>query len=221
LKEKKKWFIFIEESSMYLINSKYIAIEGAIGAGKTSLVLQLSKRYHARSILEVVEENPFLARFYEDIRGYAFRTQIFFLLSRYDQQVKAAQQDLFRQLSFSDYMFAKDRIFAHLNLSGNELRMYEHLYQIMCKDIPDPDLIIYLRASTDILMKRIMLRDRPFERKISYQYMDRLNQAYEEFFGRQENFKETKLLLIDTNELDFVGNPKDLKYICQKIEQTD
>jgi len=91
----------------------------------------------------------------------------------------------------------------------------------MCKDIPDPDLIIYLRASTDILMKRIMLRDRPFERKISYQYMDRLNQAYEEFFGRQENFKETKLLLIDTNELDFVGNPKDLKYICQKIEQTD
>jgi len=135
--------------------------------------------------------------------------------------VKAAQQDLFRQLSFSDYMFAKDRIFAHLNLSGNELNMYEHLYQIMCKDIPDPDLIIYLRASTDILMKRIMLRDRPFERKISYQYMERLNQAYEEFFSRPENFKETKLLLIDTNELDFVGNPEDLKYICQKIDQTD
>jgi len=206
---------------MYSLKSKFIAIEGPIGVGKTSLVLQLSKHYHARSILEVVEENPFLARFYEDIRGYAFRTQIFFLLSRYDQQVKAAQQDLFQQLSFSDYMFAKDRIFAHLNLSGNELKMYEHLYQIMCKDIPDPDLIIYLRASTDILMKRIMLRDRPFERKISYQYMDRLNQAYEEFFGRQKNFKEAKLLLIDTNELDFVGSSKDLKYICQKIDQTD
>ena len=99
--------------------------------------------------------------------------------------------------------------------------MYEHLYQIMCKDIPDPDLIIYLRASTDILMKRIMLRDRPFERNISYQYMERLNQAYEDYFGRQENFKEAKQLLIDTNELDFVGNSKDLKYICQKIEQTD
>ena len=206
---------------MYSLKSKFIAIEGPIGVGKTSLVLQLSKHYHARSILEVVEENPFLARFYEDIRGYAFRTQIFFLLSRYDQQVKAAQQDLFQQLSFSDYMFAKDRIFAHLNLSGNELKMYEHLYQIMCKDIPDPDLIIYLRASTDILIKRIMLRDRPFERKISYQYMDRLNQAYEEFFGRQKNFKEAKLLLIDTNELDFVGSSKDLKYICQKIDQTD
>jgi deoxyadenosine/deoxycytidine kinase len=206
---------------MYSIKSKFIAVEGAIGVGKTSLVLQLSKLYHARSILEVVEENPFLARFYEDIRGYAFRTQIFFLLSRYDQQLKATQQDLFRQLSFSDYMFAKDRIFAHLNLSGNELKMYEHLYQIMDKDIPHPDIIIYLRASTEILMKRIMLRDRPFERKISYQYMDRLNHAYEDFFARGENFFETKLVLIDTDKLDFVGNAQDLEYICQKIYQKD
>lgn len=206
---------------MYSIKSKFIAVEGAIGVGKTSLVLQLSKLYHARSILEVVEENPFLARFYEDIRGYAFRTQIFFLLSRYDQQLKATQQDLFRQLSFSDYMFAKDRIFAHLNLSGNELKMYEHLYQIMDKDIPHPDIIIYLRASTEILMKRIMLRDRPFERKISYQYMDRLNHAYEDFFARGENFFETKLVLIDTDKLDFVGNAQDLGYICQKIYQKD
>jgi deoxyguanosine kinase len=206
---------------MYSIKSKFIIVEGAIGAGKTSLVLQLSKLYHARSILEVVEENPFLARFYEDIRGYAFRTQIFFLLSRYDQQVKATQQDLFRQLSFSDYMFAKDRIFAHLNLSGNELTMYEHLYQIMDKDIPHPDIIIYLRASTEVLMKRIMLRDRPFERKISYQYMDRLNHAYGEFFARSENFKDTKLVFIDTDKLDFVGNNQDLDFICQKIYQKD
>jgi deoxyguanosine kinase len=206
---------------MYSIKSKFIVVEGAIGAGKTSLVLQLSKLYHARSILEVVEENPFLARFYEDIRGYAFRTQIFFLLSRYDQQVKAIQQDLFRQLSFSDYIFAKDRIFAHLNLSGNELKMYEHLYQIMDKNIPHPDIIIYLRASTEVLMKRIMLRDRPFERKISYQYMDRLNQAYEDFFTRSENFKDTKLVSIDTDRLDFVGNCQDLEYICQKIYQKE
>lgn len=206
---------------MYSIKSKFIAVEGAIGAGKTSLVLQLSKLYHARSILEVVEENPFLASFYEDIRGYAFRTQIFFLLSRYDQQLKATQQDLFRQLSFSDYMFAKDRIFAHLNLSGNELTMYKHLYQIMDKDIPHPDIIIYLRASTEVLIKRIMLRDRPFERKISYQYMDRLNHAYEDYFARRENFFETKLVLIDTDKLDFVGNAQDLEYICQKIHQKD
>jgi len=206
---------------MYSIKSKFIAVEGAIGAGKTSLVLQLSKLYHARSILEVVEENPFLARFYEDIRDYAFRTQLFFLLSRYDQQVKAAQQELFHQLSFSDYMFAKDRIFANLNLSGNELKMYEHLYQIMEKDVPHPDLVIYLKASTEVLMKRIMLRDRPFERKISYQYMEKLNHAYEDFFARKENLKNVKLVLIDTDKLDFVGNPRDLEYICQKIVQKE
>ncbi len=203
------------------LKSKYIVIEGAIGAGKTSLVLQLSKKYHARVILEVVEENPFLSRFYEDIKGYAFQTQIFFLLSRYDQQVKAAQQELFRQLSFSDYMFAKDRIFAHLNLSGNELTMYEHLYQIMYKDIPAPDLIVYLRTTTDMLMKRIMLRDRPFERKISYQYMQRLNNAYEDYFRNMENFPQSKLVVVDTDELDFVGNKRDLETVCQKIYQKD
>jgi deoxyguanosine kinase len=208
---------------MYPLKSKHIAIEGAIGAGKTSLVLQLSKKYRARSILEVVEENPFLSRFYEDIKGYAFQTQIFFLLSRYDQQMKATQQDLFRQLSFSDYMFAKDRIFAHLNLSGNELAMYEHLYQIMCKDIPAPDLIVYLRTRTDRLMKRIMLRDRPFERKIAYQYMKKLNDAYEDYFRNRKNFslQQSKLVIIDTDELDFVGNKQDLEYICQKIYQKD
>ena len=206
---------------MYSFKSKHIAIEGAIGAGKTSLVLQLSKKYHARIILEVVEENPFLNRFYEDIRGYAFQTQIFFLLSRYNQQVKAAQQELFRQLSFSDYMFAKDRIFAHLNLSGNELTMYEHLYQIMCKDIPTPDLIVYLCTATDVLMKRIMLRDRPFERKISYQYMQRLNNAYEDYFRNIENFQQSKLVVVDTNELDFVGNRRHLETVCQKIYQKD
>ncbi len=206
---------------MIRFQSKYIAVEGAIGAGKTSLVLQLSKRYHARVILEVVEENPFLSSFYDDITGYAFRTQIFFLLSRYDQQVKAAQQDLFRQLSFSDYMFAKDRIFAHLTLSGNELAMYEHLYQIICRDIPAPDLIVYLRVSTDLLMKRIMLRDRPFERKISVQYMERLNSHYEDYFTNQNNFLHTKLVIINADEVDFIGNNRDLELICQKIQEKD
>ncbi len=206
---------------MYFLKSKYIVIEGAIGAGKTSLVLQLSKKYHARSILEVVEENPFLSRFYEDIKRYAFQTQIFFLLSRYDQQLKTSQQELFQQLSFSDYMFAKDRIFAHLNLSGNELTMYEHLYRIMCKDIPAPHLIVYLRTTTDMLMKRIMLRDRPFERKITYQYMERLNRSYENYFENLKNFQQSKLVIIDTNELDFVWNKQDQEYICQKIYQKD
>lgn len=206
---------------MYTFRSKYIVVEGAIGAGKTSLVLKLSKRYNARVILEVVEENPFLPRFYEDIKSYAFRTQIFFLLSRYDQQVKATQQDLFQQLSFSDYMFAKDRIFAHLTLSGNELAMYEHLYQIMSRDIPAPDLIVYLRATTSLLMKRIMLRDRPFERKISVSYMEKLNSAYEDYFSNQNNFSQTKLVIINADELDFVGNSRDLELVCQKIQEKD
>ena len=206
---------------MHRFQSKYIAVEGAIGVGKTSLVLQLSKRYHARAILEVVEGNPFLSRFYEDITDYAFRTQIFFLLSRYDQQVKATQQDLFRQLSFADYMFAKDRIFAHLTLSGNELSMYEHLYQIICRDIPAPDLIIYLRASTELLMKRIMLRDRPFERKISVQYMERLNSCYEDYFTNQDNFLRTKLVIINADEIDFIGNSRDLELVCKKIQEKD
>jgi len=207
---------------MYPLNSKYIAIEGAIGAGKTSLVLQLSERYHARSILEIVEENPFLSRFYEDIRNYAFQTQIFFLLNRYEQQIKAAQQGLFQQLSFSDYMFAKDKIFAHLNLSGNELKMYDHLYQIVCKDIPAPDLIVYLRTTTNMLMKRIKLRNRPFERKISFLYMDRLNHAYENFFKNiKNNYKKTKLLVIETDNLDFIINKKDLDVICKEIYRKD
>lgn len=211
-----------KESNMYPLNSKYIAIEGAIGAGKTSLVLQLSERYHARSILEIVEENPFLSRFYEDIRNYAFQTQIFFLLNRYEQQIKAAQQGLFQQLSFSDYMFAKDKIFAHLNLSGNELKMYDHLYQIVCKDIPAPDLIVYLRTTTNMLMKRIKLRNRPFERKISFLYMDRLNHAYENFFKNiKNNYKKTKLLVIETDNLDFIINKKDLDVICKEIYRKD
>ena len=206
---------------MYRLQSRYIAVEGAIGAGKTSLVLLLSNKYNGRAILEVVEENPFLLHFYDDIKNYAFRTQIFFLLSRYDQQVKAVQQDLFQQLSFADYMFAKDRIFAHLTLSGSELAMYEHLYKIVCRDIPAPNLIIYLKASTSLLMKRIMLRDRPFERNISVQYMDRLNGYYEDYFSDQSNFLQTKLVTINTDELDFVGNPHDLESVCQKIFEKD
>ncbi|GAI76686.1 unnamed protein product, partial [marine sediment metagenome] len=164
-----------------------------------------------------VEENPFLSKFYSDIERYAFQTQIFFLLSRYKQQLELAQQDLFNQSVFSDYLFAKDRIFAHLNLIGNELSMYERLYEIMVKDIPRPDLIVYLQASTETLMKRIALRDRPFERKMSFEYMRRLNLAYKEFFSCPDNYKKSTLVKIDTNNLDFVGKNKDLEYVINEI----
>lgn len=206
---------------MIKLKSRFIVVEGAIGVGKTSLVLLLNKKFNAKHNLEVVEENPFLSKFYNDIERYAFQTQIFFLLSRYKQQLELAQQDLFNQLIFSDYLFDKDRIFAHLNLSGNELSMYERLYEIMVKDIPCPDLIIYLQASTEMLMKRIALRDRPFERKISYEYMRRLNLAYEEFFYYPDNYKKSTLIKIDTNDLDFVGKRKDLDYIINEIYKKD
>jgi len=206
---------------MNKLKSKFIVVEGAIGAGKTSLVLLLSKRFNARHNLEVVEENPFLSKFYSDIERYAFQTQIFFLLSRYKQQLELAQQDLFNQSVFSDYLFAKDRIFAHLNLSGNELSMYERLYEIMVKDIPRPDLIIYLQASTETLMKRIALRDRPFERKMSFEYMRRLNLAYKEYFSYPDNYKKIKLIKINTNNLDFVGKNKDLEYVIDEIYKGD
>ncbi|MCK4240932.1 MAG: deoxynucleoside kinase [Candidatus Atribacteria bacterium] len=206
---------------MIKLKSRFIVVEGAIGVGKTSLVLLLNKKFNAKYNLEVVEENPFLSKFYNDIERYAFQTQIFFLLSRYKQQLELAQQDLFNQLIFSDYLFDKDRIFAHLNLSGNELSMYERLYEIMVKDIPRPDLIVYLQASTEMLMKRIALRDRPFERKISYEYMRRLNLAYEEFFYYPDNYKKSTLIKIDTNNLDFVGKRKDLDYIINEIYKKD
>jgi len=202
---------------MLKFKSKLIVIEGAIGVGKTSLVLQLSDKFNAKNNLEVVEENPFLLKFYNDIERYAFQTQIYFLLSRYRQQIELAQLDLFNQLIFSDYLFAKDRIFAHLNLSGSELSMYEKLYEIMSKNIPKPDLIIYLQASTELLMKRIALRDRPFERKMSYEYIMRLNSTYEDFFSYPDNYQGIKLIKINTNDLDFVGKKVDLEYIIGKI----
>jgi len=202
---------------MLKFKSKLIVIEGAIGVGKTSLVLQLSDKFNAKHNLEVVEENPFLLKFYNDIERYAFQTQIFFLLSRYKQQLELAQLDLFNQLIFSDYLFAKDRIFAYLNLSGSELSMYERLYEIMSKNIPKPDLVVYLQASTELLMKRIALRDRPFERKMSYEYMMRLNSTYEDFFSYPDNYQGIKLIKINTNDLDFVGKKVDLEYIISKI----
>ena len=198
-------------------DNKLIVVEGTIGVGKTSLVLKLSKQFNAKCNLEVVEENPFLLKFYGDIERYAFQTQIFFLLSRYKQQLELAQLDLFHQLIFSDYLFAKDRIFAHLNLYGSELAMYEKLYEIMSQNIPKPDLIVYLQASTELLMKRIALRDRPFERKISFDYMMRLNSTYEDFFSSPDNYDGIKLIKIDTNRLDFVGNKDDFKDILNKI----
>jgi deoxyadenosine/deoxycytidine kinase len=177
----------------------YIAIEGVIGVGKTTLARILAERLDAQLQAEEVEANPFLGKFYEDMRGYAFQTQIFFLLSRYRQQMELTQASLFAQTVVSDYIFAKDRIFAYINLNDDELMLYERLVKILERDIAKPDTVVYLQASTDILMDRIRRRGRPFEKNMPQDYIDTLNRAYNHFFF---HYEETPLVIVNTDSLD-------------------
>ncbi len=197
----------------------YIAIEGTIGVGKTSLARLLQPQFApARLMLEVVEENPFLSDFYSDRARYAFQTQIFFLLSRYRQQLDIldAQRRANHVNFLSDYLLAKDRIFASLNLDPVELDMHARLYAILSANVPTPDLVVYLRADVDVLMQRIHMRDRSFEREMPRQYISDLNRAYEAFFSA---YTAAPLLAIDTNDLDFVSRPADLDLVTQRIRE--
>lgn len=191
----------------------YLAIEGVIGVGKTALARLLQPRFHANLLLEVFEENPFLSDFYADRERYAFQTQIFFLLSRYRQQQDV--RTLGRPL-IADYTFAKDRLFAHLNLKGDELATYELLHQALAEKIILPDLVVYLQADLDVLMARIAMRDRPYERGIDPGYIESLRQAYERHFAC---YTATPLLVINTNHLDFVRNPQDLAFVENQIRE--
>ena len=162
----------------------YIAIEGVIGVGKTTLARLLQSPFEAGLLLEVFEENPFLSDFYSDRNRYAFQTQIFFLLSRYYQQRRTVTDLLVKRANLvADYTFEKDALFAQINLSGDELEMYYRVHEALAEKIVPPDLIVYLRADTDILMRRIELRDRPYERNMERAYIDQLNRAYDEFFS--------------------------------------
>jgi deoxyguanosine kinase len=192
----------------------YVAIEGAIGVGKTTLARLLKDRLRAELLLEVFEANPFLSSFYQDRARYAFQTQIFFLLSRYQQQNNVVRQTLERHALVSDYSFAKDRLFAHLNLAGDELEMYERVHAILARNIPLPDLIVYLRAGTDTLMQRIASRDRPYERAMSRQYIEELRRAYETFFA---DYNECPVLALDTDALNIVARPEDLDWVAGQI----
>ena len=182
---------------------RYIVVEGPIGVGKTSLSNLLAERYKARRILEVVEENPFLSSFYTDRAKYAFQTQIFFLLSRFRQQQELFQQDLFSAVTVSDYLFAKDRIFASLTLDPNELALYERVFDLMGPRVVKPDLVIYLQARLDVLLARIKKRGREFERKFDPDYLTGICRAYNDFFF---HYTETPLLVVNTSDIDFVGN---------------
>ncbi len=192
----------------------YIAIEGVIGVGKTTLVRMLSPEFGATPLLEVFEENPFLSDFYTDRARYAFQTQIFFLLSRYRQQHQAIPEALARGPLLSDYTFAKDSLFAHLNLTGDELTVYEKLHGALAEKIPTPDLVVYLRADLQVLMARIASRDRPYERGMDRGYIESLRLAYEGFFAA---YSQAPVLMLDTNNLNFVQDPASLASIRERI----
>jgi len=196
----------------------YVAIEGVIGVGKTTLARLLQPAFNAEILLEVFEENPFLSDFYGDRERYAFQTQIFFLLSRYHQQRRGVTDVLTHGKSLlSDYTFAKDALFARINLVGDELEMYKRVHEALAEKIILPDLLVYLRANTDVLMQRIATRDRSYERNMDRGYIEKLNLAYEEFFSRP--YDNTPVLIIDTNPLDFVHHPEHLRIIENRIRE--
>ncbi len=197
----------------------YIAIEGVIGVGKTTLARLLQPSFHSGILLEVFEENPFLSDFYSDRRRYAFQTQIFFLLSRYHQQ-RSSVGELLAQNGglIADYTFEKDALFAEINLEGDELEMYRRVHDALAEKIIIPELIVYLRADTDVLMQRIAFRDRPYERNMDRLYIDELNRAYDRFFGEAQE-RRSPVLTIDTNELDFVRRGSDLNWVENRIRQ--
>jgi deoxyguanosine kinase len=192
----------------------FIAIEGVIGVGKTTLARRLAPDLGGETLLEVFEENPFLTDFYADRVRYAFQTQIFFLLSRYRQQHQAVPNALTRGPLFSDYTFAKDSLFAHLNLSGDELTVYEKLHSALAEKIPAPDLLVYLRADLDTLLARIAMRDRPYERGMDRNYIDSLRLAYEGFFTA---YTASPVLVIDTNNLNIVADARAYADVRERI----
>ena len=200
--------------SQQTIEPRFIAVEGAIGAGKTSLVKLLEQQYGARVILEENDSNPFIEKFYEDQETYSFQTQIFFLLSRYNQYMELAQRDLFNSVVVIDYLFQRDKIFAQLNLEDHEYHLYEQIYNLISSKAPKPDLVIFLQASTEVLLERVSKRGREYESFIDPDYLDSVNKAFNNFFFY---YSDTPLLVINTNEIDFVEKKCDLEELINKV----
>jgi len=197
----------------------YIAIEGVIGVGKTTLARLLQPVFKAGLLLEVFEENPFLSDFYSDRERYAFQTQIFFLLSRYHQQRRTVTELLgLAENLIADYTFEKDTLFARINLRGDELEMYYRVHEALAEKIVVPNLIVYLRADTEVLMQRIASRDRPYERNIERAYIEELNQAYESFYADHQD-RRSPVLALDTNGLNYVSQIEDLEQVANRIRQ--
>lgn len=192
----------------------YIAVEGPIGVGKTSLARLLAAEFNGRLILEEVEDNPFLARFYEDAEKYALPVQLYFLLTRYNQQRTLSQQDLFTQTTVSDYLFAKDRIFAAQNLAPDELDLYDKVYRLLDERMVKPDLVVFISARIEVLAERLRRRNRDFERDISMEYLEQISAAYRDFFFY---YDDAPLLVVETSEIDFVADANDLRDLIREI----
>jgi len=194
----------------------YIAVEGVIGVGKTTFARMLAERLDAELVLEAAEENPFLQKFYKDRTRYAFQAQVFFLLSRYHQLGQLAARDLFAQRIVCDYIFDKDGLFASVNLSEPELMLYEKIAPLLKDRLPQPELVIYLQARTEVLLDRIRKRKIPYERQIARDYVDALNSAYNYFFF---HYDQTPLLVVKTDEIDFVKRPEHFEDLVKQLER--
>jgi len=198
------------------IPQNYIVIEGPLGVGKTSLAVKLAERINGQTLLENTEDNPFLDKFYQNPKRYAFQIQIFFLLRRYQHSMEIHQKGLFKRIIVSDYLFDKDRIFARTNLEDNEFWLYEQLFQLLKKRIPPPDLVIFLQAKTEILMERIKKRDMEYERAINFKYLDEINQAFNDFFF---HYSDAPMLVVNASNIDFVNIPEDFEDLVNEIKK--
>ena len=196
---------------------QYIVIEGPIGVGKTSLAKLLAKEFHARCVLERPDKNPFLSHFYQDRKKYAFQAQVFFLLTRFQQQQEISQLDLFNQVTLSDYLFDKDRIFALLNLDEHEFALYEKIFQLLGGRLPTPDLVIYLQAKPEVLLHRIKSRSIAYEKEVDLDYLKKVTEAYNYYFF---HYDQSPLLVINTSEIDFVKRREDLDQLLREIRGT-
>jgi deoxyguanosine kinase len=200
---------------MTLDKYRYIVVEGPIGVGKTSLAQRLAEHTGADMLLEKPQDNPFLSRFYQDPQRHAMSTQLFFLFQRINELRDQAQMDLFNTRTVSDYLFEKDALFARLNLSEDEFKLYQNIYQSLAPQVPTPDLVIYLQASTDTLIERVRRRGRNYERSVTDDYLARLGNSYGEFF---HHYEDAPLMMVNSENLNFVDNDTDFQLLMERIE---